>query len=59
MNPAIVIKGKSRSKEYFIPVLPAPSPTSLRRRQGAILRFHSAIPATTTIISDGTPSGTE
>lgn len=36
MNPALAIKPKSRSKEYFIPVLPAPSPTSLRRRQGAL-----------------------
>jgi selenocysteine lyase/cysteine desulfurase len=34
MNPAIVIKGASRSKGYFIPVLP--SPTSLRRRRGAL-----------------------
>lgn len=36
MNPAIVIKGKTRSKGYFIPVLPAPSATSLRRREGAL-----------------------
>ena len=36
MNPAVAIKGKSRSKEYFIPVLPALSPASLARRQGAL-----------------------
>jgi len=36
MKPAVVIKGKSRSKEYFIPVLPAPSPTALARRQRAL-----------------------
>jgi dTDP-4-amino-4,6-dideoxygalactose transaminase len=36
MNPAIVIKGKSRAKGYFIPVLPALSPTSLTRRTGAL-----------------------
>ncbi|TAK03171.1 MAG: DegT/DnrJ/EryC1/StrS aminotransferase family protein, partial [Candidatus Manganitrophaceae bacterium] len=33
MNPASVTQPKSRSREYFIPVLPALSPSSLRRRQ--------------------------
>lgn len=36
MKPAVMVKGKSRSRERFIPVLPAPSPASLGRRRGAL-----------------------
>lgn len=36
MNRAVVIKGKSRSEDCFIPVLPAPSPASLTRRRRAL-----------------------
>ncbi len=36
MNPAGMTKPKFRSKEYFIPVLPALEPVSLKRRPGAL-----------------------